>query len=316
MWDFAAKKADRLDRLLRDQGFPGAEWLSRQAWDWLLENGRIEVNGRKQTKAGAEVESGSRIQVSLPSERLGLLPADQEAPLEWEGGGLAVFAKPVGVPTLPLLPWDSSTFASQVAAAVSRRGWMSSEEFALLADPPSLEGGLLQRLDGDTSGLVCVALNTNTKALFRRLFSESQLEKTYYAQVSGDTKAISGTHRLWLSTEGTKVKAYGAKPKGKAEEVELKVETECVSGHHALVKVTTRQGARHIVRAGMAHFGCPLVGDRTYGGEERSPHHQLHAQGLRLLDKKTFPAFPSMLACAPPESFLDSLHALGLHWKG
>lgn len=309
--EFHAKKSDRLDRFLREQVFPGSQWLSRQAWDWLVEAGMVRVDGRKCVKSGAEIVPGASVEVEFPSTDLGLVPASVEARELWRGEGLAAFAKPCGVDSVPLFPWENGTFANQVAAHLERQGFQG---FASLAEPPRLEGGLLQRLDRDTSGLLLVALEPAVKSLFRGLFSRSALEKSYQAIVTGELGALEGEHRFWLVTSGgAKVRPFTAAPKGQSEECRLEVRILRRSGNAALVEARTRQGARHVVRAGLAHLGAPLAGDATYGGDPALPFHQLHASAVRLLERAAFPAFPGELSTEPPQTFLDSLRHFGIN---
>ncbi len=317
MWEFRAKKTDRLDRVLREERNPGAEWLSRQAWDWLFENGGIYVSGRKVGKAGAEVESGTAIRVELPGP-LGLCPGTSLPTLLWASPArdLALFAKAPGIATLPLLPWDHSTFANQVAAFVEKEAWMPAPAFAALAEAPRLEGGVLQRLDRDTSGILAVAFTAEAKALFRKLFSQSLVTKTYLAIVEGPNAKLEGSHRVWLSSGGgAKVGARLAAPKMGGEPSVLRVTILASAGVAHLVGVQTSQGERHVVRAGMAALGFPLLGDALYGGSARAPFHQLHAWSMEVRSD-AYPGFPSGLKALPPQSFLDSLTGLGLHFTG
>jgi len=316
MWEFRAKKTDRLDRLLRQESFSGSEWLSRQAWEWLLENGRIQASGRKCSKSGAVISEGTPLTVEWPSSSLGLLKSERSANLLWSDESLAIFSKSCGISTVPLFPWDSSALANEIATTLESSGIISAFNFSLLSSPPILEGGLLQRLDRHTSGIVCVALDAKTKLLFRQLFSQSKMEKTYLAIVAGDLAGISGLHKIWLGGQGgPKVKAQlTAPPNGDSQSSSLGIEILHQENQCALVKVQTNQGARHIVRAGMAALGAPLVGDTIYGGSDGAPFHQLHALSLRLPDLSAYPSFPNGIEAPLPFSFLDSLRKLGLHY--
>lgn len=304
MLEFRAEKADRLDRSLRHRDFAGAEWLSRQAWDWLLEHGHVTVNGRKALKAGANVNAGDEIRVAFPGP-LGLTPSNPAA-LVWAAPdrSLALFDKPVGIDSVPLLPWDGSSFASQAAAFAVGEGGISAEAFAALAPAPQLEGGLLQRLDRDTSGLIAVAFTKAAKTRARDLFAAGKIEKDYLALVAAPFRA--GVYRAWLAdSSGARVRAFAEKPRSEAEEVSLQVEVLKDSARGALLRVRTRFGRRHVVRASLAAFGAPLVGDRTYGGPETEPFHQLHASAIVGLS-------PGRVEVDPPQSFLDSAERLGL----
>lgn len=175
MWNFVTAKSDRLDRALRAQAFPGSEWMSRQAWECALHDGRVKVAGRVCKKGGAEVPPHTEIEVDLPA--LGLTLAERPPPLVWAapGGALAVFNKPAGMDTYPLFPWETGTLANAVARYAEESAGLAPGAFAALSAPPVLEGGLLQRLDRDTSGLVCSAFTKEAKAAYRRVFSGEEL---------------------------------------------------------------------------------------------------------------------------------------------
>lgn len=313
MWNFRAPKADRIDRLLRAAKLEGSEWLSRSAFDVLIEKGRVSVNGRRVKKAGDQVMEGAEITVQIPP--LGLLSAAEPAELLWadEGKTLALFVKVAGIASYPLLPWENETFANRVVSLLKSKSWMEADAFSALAEKPKLEGGLLQRLDRDTSGVLAVALNAEVKAKLREAFSSGKFRKTYLAIVSGRPK--EGSFSFLISdAQGGKVKAIASQESG-ASKIELRVESS--AGGFSYVRVVTQFGARHIVRASMAALGSPLVGDASYGGDVSvAGFHQLHAERLELLENSIFPGFPSELRAPAPESFLDCKTKLGLHSIG
>jgi 23S rRNA pseudouridine1911/1915/1917 synthase len=310
MWEIRVEKTDRLDRLLRSIRHTGAEWLSRQAWEQLLADGFIQVDGRIQTKGGANVMAGAELRVRFPGPELGLLVASEPARLVWQSpeADWGIFFKNPGLATYPLMPWERDSFANQVAAYVTKNGPISLPAFVALADPPRLEGGLLQRLDRDTSGLVSVAFTSSAKASFRKQFTEGQIEKSYLAIVRGDASSITGSHELFLhAPKGGKTLVS----QKSGEPVAFRVRTMLANERASLVEFSTNRGIRHIVRASMAALGYALVGDSTYGDGVDAEFHQLHAHRLRSLNGDA--AFPSGLEALPPQSFLDSLTRLGLH---
>lgn len=299
MWEYRAQKADRLDRILREQN--ASPWMSRQAWEKALESGLVRVNGRVARKAGEQVSPQALVSVDLPE--LGL-KAEEPAPRPvWENpdGSLAVFYKEAGIPTHPIYPWESGSFANRLEQFAQGAG----RAFASLAAPPSLEGGLLQRLDRDTSGLITAAFTPEAKALYRKVFS-GEVSKGYWAIVSG---SVSGAKQVYFpQSTGPKV---AARLEGREGDVKVQFEVRVLagSGAHSLLEVRTSQGLRHVVRAGMSALGSPLVGDALYGGSNLAPFHQLHAQSLKI------PGFSEISASAP-QSFLDCAERLGLHYSG
>lgn len=298
MWEFRAQKTDRLDRILREQNV--SPWMSRQAWEKALESGRVKVNGRVTKKAGEQVNAESLVAVDLPE--LGLVAEEPAVAPVWESreAALSVFYKDAGIPTFPIYPWESGTLANRIEAFARQAG----RPFAELAAAPSLEGGLLQRLDRDTSGLVTVAFNPEAKALYRKVFS-GEVEKGYWAIVKGSP---AGRPVYFPQSSAPKVLARLEGKEGDVK-VEFRLRTLAAAGGFSLMEVRTSHGLRHVVRAGLAALGAPLVGDALYGGSSDAPFHQLHAQSLKI------PGF-SEITASVPQSFLDCLEKLGLHYPG
>jgi 23S rRNA pseudouridine1911/1915/1917 synthase len=306
MWEFSADRTDRLDRLLRTQNL--SPWMGRQAWDVAIEESRVRVNGRVERKPGTQIPQGSILHIDLPP--LGLKPDETPAELVWanDDHSLAVFQKEAGYPTYPLLPWEKGTLANGIARFVAEKSWMTAAEFAALSPAPVLEGGLLQRLDEHTSGLVTCALTAEAKASYRKVFSGA-VNKGYLAIVTGDPGAIKARHQLFFpATEAPRVQASREMKPGSMV-VWLSLKVLSYTAKNALVEVSTSHGVRHVVRAGMAALGFPLVGDELYGGGMEAPFHQLHAYSLQIPELER-------ITSSPPQSFLDCLNNLGLSWKG
>jgi 23S rRNA pseudouridine1911/1915/1917 synthase len=298
-----------MDRILRTWRGPGAEWLSRQAWDRLLEESRIQVNGRVVKKPGAIVGAGDRLNVSFPAPLAGILPAATPARRITGNSEFAVFDKEVSRSSYPLLPWETETFANQVVTFLG--GATATESFSRLATPPLLEGGLVQRLDRDTSGLILVALTPEAKTNLRAAFLAGRVEKEYLAILSNPL--APGNKTVFLRAQGKAVKAT-LEPREGWERVELSLEILSQSERNALGKIRCSQGQRHVVRASLAALGSPLVGDSQYGGSPQAMHHQLHASRLKLLESRG--VSPAEFFTPPPQSFLDCLGALGLSLSG
>ena len=133
---------DRLDRALaRLFG------VSRgRAMEWIAED-RVRVDGRRAAK-GAQVGPGARVSVRRP-------PPDAPAPqpelpvrIVHADGQVVVADKPAGMPSHPLKPGETGTAAN---ALVGRFPELAS------VGPAPREGGLVHRLDTDTSGLLLAA---------------------------------------------------------------------------------------------------------------------------------------------------------------
>src|ERR1700674_5333087 len=166
--------ADRLDRAVAK-----AFGVSRgRAMEWIAED-RVRVDGKRAPK-GQPVGPGARIAVQLP-------PPDQPVPqpelpirIVHADSHLVVADKPAGMPSHPLKPGETGTAAN---ALVGR-----FPELAQVGPSPR-EGGLVHRLDTDTSGLLLAARTEAAHALLRAQFIARSVEKGYLALVAGELHA-------------------------------------------------------------------------------------------------------------------------------
>ena len=273
-------KADRADRALRQAVFPNAEWLSRKAWDELFASASVSRNGQV-IKAGTELQVGDEILLQcrdfFPSSEA-IYPFYLSACKSF-----AAFSKPAGMPSYPLRPWESGTFQAAVASYAQRNLSLPLEDFRALATAPLLEAGLLQRLDKNTSGVLCVAFTSSTKALFRKEFSEGGVRKKYLALVEGDAGSLPSSFSFSLASKGearmqvVEGDSFTTTFTFLGQGIDLKKRVV------SLVGVKTQDGARHIVRAALAHTGHALLGDVLYGATYEAaqyPGHLLHALSI------------------------------------
>ena len=263
---------DRLDRALAK-----LFGVSRgKAMDWIAE-GRVRVEGRRAPK-GSQIASGARVSVRLP-------PSDAPVPqpglpirIVHADEHVVVADKPAGMPSHPLKPQETGTAAN---ALVGR-----FPELARVGPAPR-EGGLVHRLDGDTSGLLLAARTDAAHAALRAQFVARTVEKGYLALVAGELHAggeiavplLHDPHdprRVRAASDPDWAEAHGARP------ALTRFEPRDRRAGFTLVDVEIATGVMHQIRAHLAFIGHPLVGDELYGGP-RLPgldRHFLHAARL------------------------------------
>jgi len=292
-------RRDRLDRALaRLFG------VSRgRAMEWIAED-RVRVDGRRAAK-GAQVGPGARVSVRRP-------PPDAPAPqpelpvrIVHADGQVVVADKPAGMPSHPLKPGETGTAAN---ALVGRFPELAS------VGPAPREGGLVHRLDTDTSGLLLAARTDAAHALLRAQFAARTVEKGYLALVAGELHA------------GGEIDVPLAHDPHDARKVRAASDPEWAEAHEArpastrftpalrragftLVDVEIATGVLHQIRAHLAFIGHPLAGDALYGGPELPglSRHFLHAARLAFAHPDgSRPRFDSPL----PEDLASVLEAL------
>jgi 23S rRNA pseudouridine1911/1915/1917 synthase len=274
-----AGTAGRLDRALAD-----TLRLGRAAVKRAFALGEVRVEGRR-VHASDPAEAGQVVELSVEPAR-GPPEPEPGAPLTvlLEQPRFLVVDKPAGVPVHPLAAGEGGTLANAVAARYPECADAS-------LDPR--EGGAAQRLDLETSGCVLFARD---RAAWERLHDQLRrrvVEKVYLALVCGRVSA-GGVCTVPLAQRGGKVipapdpvteerlRQKGLSPRP----AETRYEVERRFARHTLLRVRIVTGAMHQIRAHLAWLGCPVAGDRLYGGEAAAlpglGRHFLHAARLGI----------------------------------
>lgn len=262
-----AENGLRLDRFLRERlpNLPKPEILA------LLQNGRVRCGDRIGRK-GVRVALGERVRVSgVEGEGRPLLAPDPSVSLEilYEDATLVAVSKPPGMACHPLRSGEKGTVANGLVARYPEMGKLGSRP---------LEGGLLHRLDRDTSGVLLAARTASSFEAIRAQFDRREVEKVYLALVVGDpggqgsvsfsigTKGRRSQRVVVIREEGHSLRCRHVQP----AETRFKVIRACGGGLF-LVRLWMKTGVRHQLRAHMASVGCPVAGDRTYGSPSKIP---------------------------------------------
>lgn len=169
----------------------------------------------------------------------------------------------------------------------------------LINDAPGLatvanregDGGLINRLDFETSGILIAAKSSEVWAVLREQFASHEIRKKYLALVQGNPSTplvisgyIGSRHRG--STKVTFQQEERKRFLFTRSEI-LQTVWHNSATHESLIEVETTTGARHQVRAHCAAAGHPLIGDVLYGSEKKvefpdAPSFILHAQRVQL----------------------------------
>ncbi|HEY9131045.1 MAG TPA: 23S rRNA pseudouridine(1911/1915/1917) synthase RluD [Dyella sp.] len=137
-----------------------------------------------------------------------------------------------------------------------------------LAELP--RGGIVHRLDKETSGLMVVARSLAAHTGLVEMLSRHEVERQYEAVVLG-TLVAGGTVDAPIGRHmGDRLRqAVRDEEDGKHAVTHYRLRERFRA--HSLIQCSLETGRTHQIRVHMAHIGHPLVGDPLYGGGLKLP---------------------------------------------
>jgi len=174
--------------------------------------------------------------------------------------------------------------------------------------------GLVHRLDRVTSGVVLLAKTSKAAARLSQSFREGRVRKAYLAVVEGQFPGEAGLMEAYLRWEARFGKTLVSKVPGEGfrKAVALFKVVKRFKGSTALL-LFPETGRKHQLRAQLAYYGHPVVGDRRYGSRRLVLSGKailLHAlalalrhpvKGLPLFLWAPLPPYFSSIPCNPHE---------------
>lgn len=197
--------------------------------------------------------------------------------------------------------------------------WIAKKypEIKDIGDVPAQRGGIVHRLDRETSGVMVIARTQESFTYLKKLFQTRDIHKTYQTLVWGRVKTDSGVIDKPISIIDGSVKRTVFKGKMSREAVtEYKVITRYTINDErdalTLVEVSPKTGRTHQIRVHFSSLGHSVVGDKLYGkkGSLAGLERQfLHAYKIEFIS----PSGKKIVGESPlPKELSDVLSALEL----
>jgi 23S rRNA pseudouridine1911/1915/1917 synthase len=259
----------RLDVFMRTQ----LRNTSRTRARAIIEQSAHAADGRA-LRANDRVKTDERIALwREPFEELDEVPL----PVVFEDEHLMVIDKPPLVTVHPTARYHKNTVIERLRKA--RPG-----EFL----------ALIHRIDRETSGVLMLAKHIESERAFKRLLEERSLggedsvRKTYVAVTHGVPEIGLCDLPVELDTDNSlRVKMRIAAP-GVGLEARTGIDVLEARAGYALCRLALQTGRQHQIRVHLAALGCPVVGDKLYGPDERmlarAADGELTEEDLRLLE--------------------------------
>ncbi|TLS65941.1 RluA family pseudouridine synthase [Mariprofundus erugo] len=265
----------RLDRvLIRQLGASQRALILR-----LIRKGNVRVN-KKRTKPEARVAAGDTV----------FLPAslrEPEAPAETGAVPHSLLKRAMA---MPVLYEDQWLLAVDKPAGMVVHGGSGHEAGLIeaLKEARGLEDlRLAHRLDRDTSGVLLLAKNLEALRCLAESFRQRDMQKTYFALVSGHPFTHAGR---MISHLAKGVVQGGERMVVDAEEGKESITDYQVMMHYnrhgvdyAMVALKPHSGRTHQLRVQLQGEGHAILGDGKYGGkEELAAYRAAGGRGLML----------------------------------
>jgi 23S rRNA pseudouridine1911/1915/1917 synthase len=143
--------------------------------------------------------------------------------------------------------------------------------------------GLVHRLDRPVSGVVMYAKTSKAASRLAREFAAREVEKTYFAVVSGEPAKDEGDIASFIERVHKRSRVSGPES-GRAKEALLSYRVLERRSGLSLLEIVPRTGRHHQIRIQLSGIGLPVVGDIKYGSPGVLPDKTiaLHAGVLEV----------------------------------
>jgi 23S rRNA pseudouridine1911/1915/1917 synthase len=268
--------------------------LSRSYVSSAIKSGVVHVNGIV-AKPSRILEAGDVLAFAIEPPPVHEIRA-QPIPLDivFEDPTLLVVNKPAGLVSHPA---HGSSDGTLVNALLAHLGTLPGEP---------IRGGLVHRLDRDTSGLLIVAKTESALGTLGRAMQKRYIKRTYRGIVEGIPREAEGTIRGALGRDARNRLRYAIRSDGKPAVTHYAVRDRLRNAAELTFRLET--GRTHQIRVHLAALGHPIINDPLYGRTDSRlalPGQALHAWQLEF----KHPATGEMLGftAEPPADYLAAL---------
>jgi RluA family pseudouridine synthase len=181
---------------------------------------------------------------------------------------------------------DLIVFNKPSGLAVHRGTRTTADLDSMLAQCVDVHGErplLVHRLDRETSGVLVAARTRKMAGLMGKALAARDVVKVYRAQLSASPPTSSGRidaplKKIVTSAGGRVVVCEANDSEGQSAASTFEVLPADAEGRIE-VRLSPHTGRQHQLRVHMAHLGCPILGDRLYGGAPAG-RLMLHAESI------------------------------------
>ncbi len=236
----------------------------------FIKESRIKVNDEIITKAGYQIKLNDEIDVNIDDlislKSTGLVPK-----IIYQDKNVIVLDKPAGL-------------LSHSKGQYNPEDTVNSIFYNFSSGLDENRGGIVHRLDRDTSGVMIYALNEFTLKFLQKQFSQRKVKKVYFAVVENIPKNNELLIDIPLTRDVKNPKKFTGDLDGKPAQTNLTIEKINKAKNISLVKLQPKTGRTHQLRVHLSILKTPILGDRLYNflTSDKYPRMFLHAYSLTI----------------------------------
>ena len=238
----------------------------------LIDNGHVEIKGKKNSKSGNKLKGNEEIIISIPEDEvLDLTPENIPIEKVYEDRDMVIINKE---PNMVVHPAQGNYTGTLVNAVLYH-----------IKDLSTINGvirpGIVHRLDKDTSGLIIIAKNDDAHNKLTEMFKDKTIEKTYICICKGNFKEKSGRIESLIGRDPKDRKKMAVVDKnGKNAITNYEVIDEVEN--FSLMRIKIETGRTHQIRVHMKSLNHPIIGDSVYGRAGIATRQMLHSYTLEF----------------------------------
>jgi 23S rRNA pseudouridine1911/1915/1917 synthase len=243
------RAGERLDAFLAERAG------SRTNAAKLIAEGSVTVDGRPRQKRHTVV-AGERVTIAEPEAPGGdaeptasIAVTNSAFGVSFEDPYLLVIDKPAGLVVHPGKGNWEGTLSQALGLSVER-------------------GGVVHRLDKETSGLLVVAKTERVQRELQALIKDREVHREYLALVAGRPDSRTGTIDAPIGRD-RHTRTIHSLDTDTPRDARTHFEIAEALATTTLLRVRLETGRTHQIRVHMQAIGHPVVGDLTYGGPQK-----------------------------------------------
>ena len=234
---------------------------SRSQIQKAIKNQQLLLNGQIISNLSAKVKENDQVEITIVQEvQKGVLPTNIPLDIVYEDDDLIVINKTSDMTVHPGAGTNADTLVNALLYHTKSLSDIGGE----------IRPGIVHRLDKTTSGLMVVAKNNQAHVHLAQAIETRELVRKYQALIWGILKPVEGVidipiGRSTLDRKKMSTLKFG----GKTAITHYKTLEILCNGLFSIVECRLETGRTHQIRVHLSHQGHSIVGDQTYGNNNR-----------------------------------------------